>query len=163
MVGFFSFQNATVSHFCSAYQCNQDKGWDIGFDACICPDEDHLKALDSKWPSSIPRCCPESLLTLHREQNLTCPLSNNDKGQFCPNSKFVMETGFNFTNDQDILIRKYDHKIQNYTWKTMAKGHQFCIAPIWHITGMESEIEKPMQVKLFACIEPCDGKKPCIR
>ena len=47
----------------------------------MCPDEQHLKALDSAWSSSnLPRCCPQSHLTLHKGQNLLCPLSENDKG-----------------------------------------------------------------------------------
>ena len=159
------FQNATVSHICSAYQCHQGEGWHVGFDACICPDEGHLKALDSMWPSSMPRCCPHSLLTLHKGQNLSCPLSSIEEGQVCPKSKFHMETDFNITNDGDVLIRRYDQKAKNWTWTKLAKNHQYCIAPVWDIIGVPSEIEKPMKVKLFTCNtgEPCDGKNPCIR
>ena len=78
----FLFQGATFPNYCAAYQCtNHSKGWEVGFDVCVCPDEQHLKVLDSAWSSSnLPRCCPQSHLTLHKDQNLLCPLSQNDKG-----------------------------------------------------------------------------------
>ena len=61
------------------YRCNEEKGWEVGFQACVCPDESVLsqmidevrtsKLKNSKEFSKEPSCCNSTLLTGTKVKN----------------------------------------------------------------------------------------------
>merc|ERR1711976_915410 len=111
------------------------------------------------WPSNIPRCCPRSLLTLKRGQNVTCPLLENEAGKVCPFSNYK-EHNFDVIPKGDILVEKYDVAQRKFVMSKLEekKLNHYCIGSNW-----QGEKENPMKMKVFTCDEPCGGRKPCIR
>ena len=61
------------------YRCNEEKGWVVGFQACVCPDENILSQMidevltskleNSKEFSKDPFCCSSTLLTTTTGKN----------------------------------------------------------------------------------------------
>ena len=37
---------------------------------------------------------------------------------------------------------------------------RYCVGPSWLKNG---DLENPMKMHIFLFLEPCDGKKPCLR
>ena len=53
-------------NYCVAYECKEN-GWEVGFEACVCPKQDYvkekmLKIRNEKAPTTD-LCCPNSYIT----------------------------------------------------------------------------------------------------
>ena len=74
------------------YRCN-DEGWEVGFQACVCPDENVLsqmidevrtsKLKNSNEFSNDPSCCNSTLLTATKEKNGVIEGQEISEGNCC--------------------------------------------------------------------------------
>ena len=55
-------EETTVWDFCLSYACNSDReAWTVAAWACVCFDESAVREVDSRMPSNLTRCCPDTL------------------------------------------------------------------------------------------------------
>ena len=123
-----------------AYECKE--GWEIGFEACVCPKKDQLqemiKVIETNH-SDVPFCCNSSYLTeIDYQRNiLSCPLGSDDDSRTCK-SKWKRTYGW----DGKIQIMPDNATVEDY-----------CIGPSWTF----GSIEKGVVMAEYECPIPCGG------
>ena len=150
-----------IHDYCAKYECqDENDGWIAIFDVCWCPDDNYISQIDSENEKieTLPRCCQKTKLTLKEgDEYLACPLEKQGK-KYCGN--LFVYLNFTYDQDNDKLVR---YKYPGHSGITTGKnepGYNLCVGPT--ITVSQNHDES-IQVALFECKLPCEGKTPCLR
>ena len=179
------FQNIIINDYCLSYECaidddyeeyddeNYDQNyeyespspagkWSIVAKSCLCINSTKLNQLP--YPQDLPKCCGDF------------PSDNNISNENCVQNHTLTKSGLTCPGRVD----KY-HSLTNlnethvqasnyYENITINKTDEFfCIGPTWKDTRVlddlpeDANFSNMFDMKLFHCINPCDGKTPCIR
>ena len=148
--------------YCVGYRCKNNQGWEVGFHACICPDEKILKEMVDQVQSSelqIPQelrndlCCNSTLFAQTKEvrgkYELTCPMDRTagkleEKSLKCSKEQWAV------------------HEIKAYE-STKEVYQRRCIGPSW--PSLPNKFQQGLVMNVFECKGgPCGGSKGvCIR
>ena len=150
-----------IHDYCAKYKCDDDKnnGWVPKFDVCWCPDENIISKIDSEREKikTLPRCCQKNKLTILEKDYLACPLEKQAK-KYCGNPFEYVD--FDYDQDNDKLVR---YKYTGHSGTTTGKnepGNDLCVGPT---VTMSQNHDESIQMALFECKLPCEGKTPCLR
>ena len=144
-------------NFCIAYECNKDRNeWEIGFDACLCPNLTYIAKDWSKTKnenfSDAQLCCPTSYVTTPNfgtTNKISCPF-NESEYKTCESYPWDIEQDRN--------------KIwENVTDSNIEICYGFSLAT--QAKGIYEDFLKGMVPTRYSCkTDPiCNGKTPCIR
>ena len=149
-----------IHDYCAKYECHDiDKGWIPIFDVCWCPDENYIREIDSEREKikTLPRCCQKSKLTVKEKDYLTCPLEKQAKKHCANPSEYL---NFEYDQDNDKLVRYKSTVHSGITTGKNEPGYDLCVGPT--VTVGQNHDES-IQMALFECKLPCEGKSPCLR
>lgn len=186
--------NANVDDYCVSYQCfeSEEKKWDIVALTCLCFDEDKVQESARSLSSTLPRCCPDSLLVSRTSEaalnsiggsnahgplnQLTC-LSGSDSTEAnverrsCDDGEFklidmdLMEIGMGADREESVAIKVMGNRPPIHLPLTSSRfcvGVQFSSSEKFY-TPINTVHGTIFENKLLYCPLPCNGKTPCIR
>jgi hypothetical protein len=149
-----------IHDYCAKYECqDENDGWIAIFDVCWCPDDNYISQIDSENVTikTLPRCCQKNKLTILEKDYLTCPLEKQAK-KYCGNPFVYLN--FTYDQDNDKLVRYKHIRHSGTTTGKNEPGYDLCVGPTVNFGTNHNE---SIQMALFECKLPCEGKTPCLR
>ena len=153
------------TEYCVGYRCKENQGWEVGFHACICPDEkifqqmvDQVRSSELQISQELRNetlCCNSTLFAQTKEvrgiTELTCPMDKTagkleQKNLKCSKNSWAV------------------HEIKDYE-STKEVYQRRCIGPSW--PSLPNKFQQGLVMNVFECKGgPCGGREPigvCIR